>query len=115
MGFTLKHTSVLSNNKGRETQPQVVWRDFCGSRAPGFPPCLKAYQKTPGVQARGMVSLQGPKYATAIQGGLNLPLALMKEVRAIQCLRRTNRSAVICPCKGVPRLLLQLSLVGELP
>lgn len=79
MGFTLKHTSVLSNNKGRETQPQVVWRDFCGSQAPGFPPCLKAYQKTPGVQARGMVSLQGPKYATAIQGGLNLPLALMKE------------------------------------
>lgn len=41
MGFTLKHTSVLSNNKGREMWSQVVWRDTVAHEPQGFHPVLE--------------------------------------------------------------------------
>lgn len=65
MGFTLKHTSVLSNNKGREMWSQVVWRDTVAHEPQGFHPLLELIRRC---GCAGCGDLAGPQAPTALWG-----------------------------------------------
>lgn len=68
MGFTLKHTSVLSNNKGREMQSQVVWRDTVAHEHQVFYPVLKPTRR-PGCPSVWHDQLAGPQAHNYYLGG----------------------------------------------
>lgn len=57
-GLHMKHTSVLSNNKGRETWSQVVWRDTVAHEPQGFHPVLEPTRRC---GCTGCGDLAGPQ------------------------------------------------------